>query len=267
MRWPDSPGRKESKKRARVCSLSESIRTDFDSCPAMPRFVLEGVGLILLTAWLFYHSWIAVLCMLPLVIPWCRMRLGEYRQQKGGELSLQFCEALASLITSMRAGYSVENAVRECLSEMRFQYGADAVICRELAQVETGLDNRIPVEKLFQEFAARAQIEEIDEFAQVFSIAKRSGGNMTDILSRTSHLIAQRIEAEEEIAVMLSSRRMEQKIMSAVPYVIILYISLTNRGFFDVLYHSAAGVLFMTVCLSVYIAACLAGRKISEIHL
>lgn len=232
----------------------------------MPRFVLEGAGLVLLTAWLFYHSWIAVLCMLPLILPWCRMRQDEYRQKKGGEMSLQFCEALGSLITAMRAGYSVENAIRECHKEMKFQYGADAAICTELAQMETGLDNRIPIETLFQEFAARVQVEEIDEFARVFSIAKRGGGNMTDVLSRTAHLISQRIEAEEEIAVLLSSRRMEQKIMSAVPYIIILYISLTNRGFFDVLYHSAAGILFMTGCLVIYAAACLAGRRISEIH-
>lgn len=232
----------------------------------MTRFVLEGIGLILLTAYLFYHSWIAAVCLLPLILPWCRMRKDEYMRRRSEELTLQFREALGSLITAMRAGYSAENAVRECWKEMQFQYGVDAAICTELAKIVAGLENRIPIEDLFATFAERTQVEEIEEFAQVFAIAKQSGGNMIEVLSRTSRLITQRIDAEEEIEVLLSNRKMEQRIMNAVPYIIILYISLTNKGFFDVLYHSAAGILFMTACLAVYIAACLAGRKISEVQ-
>lgn len=104
------------------------------------------------------------------------------------------------------------------------------------------------------------------QFAEIFLIAKRNGGSMTEILSVTADTIEQKTAVDKEIEVLLSSRKMEQKIMNAVPFFIIFYISLTSKGFFDVLYHNPAGILIMTICLAVYLAAFIISRKIVEIE-
>ena len=108
-------------------------------------------------------------------------------------------------------------------------------------------------------------MEEIRDFGEVFAIAKHSGGNMTDILSRTITLIQSRIEVETEIQVMLSAKKMEQHIMDLVPFFIIVYIQLSSPGFFDVLYHNMAGVLFMSICLVLYLSAFVLSEKILAI--
>ncbi len=141
------------------------------------------------------------------------------------------------------------------------------MITLEMRKIEKGLENRISLEKLLHEFASRWQVEEISEFAEVFSIARKSGGNLPEIIGRTATLIQERMEIDTEIDLMLSSRKYEQKIMNAVPFFIIFYLSLTTKGFFAVLYHNPAGILFMTVCLLAYLAAVLLSDRIMAIEL
>lgn len=104
------------------------------------------------------------------------------------------------------------------------------------------------------------------QFADVFLIAKRSGGNMTDILEKTAAVIGQKIETDQEIRLMISAKKMEQKIMNMVPFLIIFYIGTTSKGFFDVLYHNLIGVVIMTVCLGLYGTAYLLSKRIVEIE-
>ena len=229
-------------------------------------FLAEGLAILLVIAQVFYKSFAAVLFMTPLLIPIIRRAKARRRERLGSELLNEFKEMAASVLTALKAGYSAENAMLEALGEMEFLYGPKAPICRELLIIRGGLENHIPLESLLDDFAARSGIEEIREFADVFAIAKRSGGNMTEILMRTIRIIQSRIEVENEIGVLLSAKKMEQKIMDVVPFVIIIYIGTTSRGFFDVLYHNVAGIIIMTACLGVYAAAYLLSEKIVQIR-
>ncbi len=220
-----------------------------------------------MTAFLFYRSWLAMAALLPLCIPIMRILEDRAEKKRKDRLSEEFGEALAGVVTGMRAGYSPENAFRETARDMAFRFGSGAEMTRELVLITAGLDNRIPLNRLLDEFAARSGIPEIRDFAQVFLIASRSGGNMIQVMEQTGILLQERLEVEREIRLLVSSRQLELRIMEAVPFAIILYISLTNRGFFDPLYHNLAGAAFMTVCLALYLAACALGEKIADIRL
>jgi tight adherence protein B len=52
------------------------------------------------------------------------------------------------------------------------------------------------------------------------------------------------------------------KIMNMMPFFIMAYISLTGRGYFDVMYHNLPGIIVMSVCLIVYIFSYLWGVRI-----
>ncbi len=235
--------------------------------PENPVFLLEGTALIGVIAYLFYDSPIAALFLAPLLYPYYRRRSREKLLQDRKELSVQFREALAAIITALKAGYSAENAFIECRREMQFQFGEKAMITREMKKIAKGIENRIPLEKLLAAFAARWQIEEISEFAEVFTIARRSGGNLPEILGRTAEIIRDRMEIDTEIDILLSSRKFEQKIMDGVPFFIIFYLGLSTEGFFSVLYHNPTGVLFMTGCLAAYLAAVVISDRIMAIEL
>jgi len=224
--------------------------------------ILLSALVTLFFAIFFYRSMIAIIPMSAIGI-FCFYSVRQKKTDKAKkELTVQFRECILSVSASLRAGYSVENAFRECRQDMVLLYGDDALICGELDYIRRGLDINIVLEELLTDLAGRSGCPEIREFAQIFVLAKRNGGNMSDIIRSSAALIGQKIQLRQEIAVMLSGKQMEQNIMKLMPFGILLYISLTNHGYFDVLYHNWQGAALMTGCLGVYLLAYIMGERI-----
>ena len=123
-----------------------------------------------------------------------------------------------------------------------------------------------PVEGLFLDFGRRSGSQEADSFAQVLAAARRSGGELVEIIGHTAGIIRDKMQVQEDIRTATASRRMEQRIMSGLPFGIVLYVDLTSPGFFDVMYTTGAGRMVMTVCLGIYLTAVAAAWKILEIE-
>ena len=170
------------------------------------------------------------------------------------------------MLLGLKAGYSAENAFRSAYEEMVFLFGHKSLIAAELQRISRGLENHIPVEDLVQEMAFRTESVEAEEFAEIFAIAKRSGGNLAEILSRTITVIQGKLDVEAEIAVLISGKRMEQNVMSLVPFGIILYIGLTSEGYFDPMYHNLMGICVMSACLMLYALGIILADRITEIR-
>ena len=229
--------------------------------------LLKSLLILLVLALVFYDTPVAVIFLSPLIRPICIRSRQQEDEQRRRELILEFKECMAAVLTAMKSGNSAENSFRSAQREMEFSYGRGSAICQELELISRGLDSNVPLEVLLSEFAQRSRADEIRDFAEVFAIAKRSGGNMTEIMGRTISQIQNRIETEQEIGVMMSSSRLEQRIMDVVPVGIIAYLRLTSEGCMDVLYGNPAGVLVMSLCLGVYLAAFVMSEKISDIPL
>ena len=109
----------------------------------------------------------------------------------------------------------------------------------------------------------------------LFAVAYIASGADLSILSGESSVTNtytvkgdfDRMEIDTEIDLLLSSRKYEQKIMEGVPFFIIFYLGISTEGFFDVLYHNAAGAVFMTICLAAYLLAILLSDRIMAIEL
>jgi len=224
--------------------------------------VLLSAAVTAFFAVFFYRSMIAMLPLSAVGIFCFRSVRRKKIEKTKKELTMQFRECILSVAASLRAGYAVENAFRECRQDMVLLYGEEALICGELDYIRRGLDINIILEELLTNLAERSGCQEIREFAQIFVLAKRNGGSMPDIIRGSAAMIGQKIELQQEIATMLSGKQMEQNIMKLMPFGILLYISLTNHGYFDVLYHNWQGAALMTGCLCVYLLAYAMGERI-----
>ena len=63
---------------------------------------------------------------------------------------------------------------------------------------------------------------------------------------------------------MTTAKQLEHTIMSVIPAAIILYLRFAFSGFLDVLYEGVFGRMVMTVCLMIYAAAILLGRRMVQ---
>ena len=72
-------------------------------------------------------------------------------------------------------------------------------------------------------------------------------------------------DTEAEIEVLVSGKKLEQKIMCVIPLVIIAYLRLETAEFLSVLYHNPFGMFIMSICLAVYAGAYILGERIVDI--
>lgn len=229
-------------------------------------YTAQGLFLVAVIGYFFYRSWLACIGLLPVLYLFLQEKKKELAKRQRQELSMQFKDLILTVSANQRAGYSIENAFRESYKDLAMLYGEEGIICTELKHIMTGLDNNIVLEQLLYNLGMRSGLPDIVQFADVFIIAKRNGGNMTDILSKTAAVIEQKTETDKEIQLLISAKKMEQKIMNMVPFLIILYVGSTSKGFFDVLYHNLIGIIVMTVCLGFYLAAYLLSKRIVDIE-
>ena len=228
-------------------------------------FIVQGIIIVVLFGRLFYDSWIATFLFSPMIIPWVIMQKKNESKKKCRILGIQFKDAIFSALTSLKAGYSVENAFIDAGKDMEMLYGKDSDILACLTKVNKGLRNGIPLEKLIMDIGRESENEDIQDFASVFLVAKRSAGNMTEIIERTIDIISQKINVEKEIDVLISAKRLEARIMNCVPFFIISYISITSPGFFNALYHNVFGIVIMTICMIIYCISYLLSERFVNI--
>ena len=175
--------------------------------------MLEGVGILFVISWVFYSSFAAVIFLSPLSVPVYLRRKERQEEKRRQELVSEFKECMNSLLTALKAGYSCENAFRAAQEEMEIFFGSGSEIVKELGKIVGGMDSNVPLEELLWRFAEGSGSDEIRDFAEIFAIARRSGGNMPEILQRTIAQIQNRMDVEREIGVLVSSKRLEQTIM------------------------------------------------------
>ncbi|WP_051638492.1 type II secretion system F family protein [Butyrivibrio sp. NC2002] len=205
--------------------------------------------------------------ILPLSFPWFVLEKEKSRRSENHELGIQFRDAMMAVSTAQKAGYSIENSFHEAKADMILLYGRRAPICRELSRIEQGIKNNVTVETMIRQLGKRTDNKDIEEFAGVFAVAKRSGGNMTETIERCVEVISEKMEVESEIEVLIAAKKMEARIMEIVPFGIMAYVGLTNPGFFEPLYGNLFGVCVMTACLFIYIFAYLLSEKIVTIEI
>lgn len=221
----------------------------------------------ILFAYYFYRSALAVLFLAP-IFQKVAFYLDEIcYKKKENILKNQFREMILSVATNLKVGYSVENAFLEVYADLIRLYGKKSRIVYELELIKKGLAVNMTLEKGLKDFSNRCNIEEITEFVDIFIIARKMGGNLTDIIQTTVDMISQKIEVDNEIHILISAKRLEQQIMMCVPFLIISYIEITNRNFFLPLYHNMAGVFVMSVCLLIYLVSIKISAKVMDIRI
>lgn len=224
--------------------------------------ICKSIAVVCWLAYFFYRSIFAVIPLLAVGVYFFHMEKKRKRKEAKEELNIQFRECILSVSTSLKAGYAIENAFLESRFDMKQLYGEHSFIYEELENIRRGLVMNITLEEQLLDLSVRSKSEEIYQFVQVFMIAKRSGGNFPKMIETSADMIGNKVIVKQEIAVLLSGRRLELKIMRIMPFGILWYVGLTYPGYFDSLYANLQGIMIMTVCLGIYCIGYVLGENV-----
>lgn len=194
-------------------------------------------------------------------LPMRARQLCRNRQQK---LSIQFRDMLESLTTSLAAGDTVHQAFEAAYGDLCLQYGEGADLSREMEQVLLAPKSGISIEEMLQDFAQRSGLEDIESFANVFTVCYSTGGNMKDVMRRTHDIITDKMAIADEIRTKLSANKLELNVITLAPIFLMLLLRTTNQAFAEK-FATAGGVVCITIAIAIFVAAYRMGQKIVEI--
>lgn len=225
----------------------------------------EGLLLNSVISILFYNSLIAMIPGMILVAFYFKEKKLVLARKRMQDMRRELKEFLNALIVTLQTGRSLENAFIEATKDLIRYTEKDTSLVKELKQICAKINLGEPMEKLLAEFSKRSHLEELEYFTEVFSIGKRSGGNIVAIMKNTIRMLQERMEAEEEIITTITEKKLEFQVMTVIPLAIILYLRIGAGNLMNRLYGNVMGVCVMTVCLVIYGGCYLYGKRLLEI--
>lgn len=234
------------------------------SCREWLLAAAKGTLLSGMVAYTFYRSFAAWGILFPVGLLYPMYERRQLTKRRLERLAREFQECARLLAASLSAGYSIENAFANSTKELMLLYGQEGLMILEMRRMDAQIKNNHSAEAVLAEFAERSGVEDIKNFAQVFQAARRSGGQLAEILRNTSDILREKARLKEELRTLTAAKQFEQRIMNLIPFFLIWYLNLTSPGFLDLMYQTIPGIVVMTVCLGVYLAAFLMAEKILD---
>ncbi len=229
-------------------------------------YILGASLALIAIGFVFYRNFVMALLLTPVSLYYPKIRRRQIINKRKTELKLQFKDALQSLSSSLHAGRSFESALKGSISDLLIQYEPDSYIIIELSMIVRRLEANETVESAFLEFAERSHIEEIESFAEILDICKRTGGNLISAIKSSTDIISDKIEVNSEIQSIISQKKLEQKILTVMPIAIIIMLSTSAMDFMLPVFTEVIGRIVMTFSMGLFIISYLISEKITNIE-
>lgn len=228
--------------------------------------IFAGCVMILTVSYLFYGTYLCAILLSPYFIYFLKSWKKQWIEKRKRVFQMQFKEAMQSLATALNVGYSVENAMKEALKDLQVIYKKEERIVQEFRYMVRQLEVNVTLEKVLWEFSERTKEEDVQTFVTVFVMAKRSGGDMMAIIRNTVQQMSEKADVRREIETIITAKKLEFRVMSAIPFAMICYMKLSFPEFMGMLYGNLTGIVIMTICFLGYITAYEMGKRIVEIE-
>lgn len=229
------------------------------------RYILEGIIIVLAAAYIFYENVLMSFILSPYVYIHYRQRIKERIVHDKKNFKKKFKDGIIAVSFALNVGYSIET-FGQAVDELTLMYGGDSDIVVKFKHIVIRLGQNENLEDILDDFAEESKVEDIMYFAEIFRYAKRSGGDLMAVIKNTAQIIQQKEEVMSEVDTIISGKKMEQRVMSLIPAVIVIYLKVTAKEFIQPLYGNIAGIIIMTVCLAVYVVSDMWAKRIVNIE-
>ena len=231
------------------------------------RYVLGQIGMCLLTAFLFFRTWKSLFILVPITGIRLYREREVFRNRRSRRLEEHFRDALQCLLAAMEAGYSVENSIIHAAEDLRRMLDSGEPITEEFLRMSRRMQSGCTAEEVFEDFGERSGVPDIRTFSGIFSIAKRSGGDVVRVIRAMTDTLYEKQEVYREIQTVLLAKQFEVGIMKAMPYLMLSYFLLFSPGFLAPLYAGITGHAIMLVLYLLYRGCCIAAERMALIEI
>jgi tight adherence protein B len=121
------------------------------------------------------------------------------------------------------------------------------------------------LKEVLERAARRLQLADFSFFATCLILQRETGGNLGDTLENLSGIVRTRREIRSKSKALTAEGRIASKMISAVPFAIMGFLSLVNRPYVQVLFSTRAGHKILTLSAVLMTVGLWMIRKISNL--
>lgn len=184
--------------------------------------------------------------------------LGKRRLEKFNE---QLEDALNSMSSALKAGFSINQAIEVIASENRNPISVEFRLL--LQEIRLG----VPLEQALENMVKRLGSEDFELVATAILTARQTGGELTVIFERLAGMIRERMRIAGKLRALTAQGRLQSYIVGAMPFLLMIVMNYIAPDMMSAFFNSMAGILLILGAVMLVVMGFLVIRKITNIDI
>lgn len=207
-----------------------------------------------------------IMSLFGLVFP--KIMINKAKKKKKEIISYQFRDALNSIMTSLKAGLSINSAITKCAEDLEKLHGSlkEKPMLEEFRKIRSDMGMGFSVDDALKNFRNRIEMEEVDDFVNTIIIVRQKGGNPVEIMDNVTVMINEKISIKRDIDILTAGKKMESRILTMMPIILIFALSIFSPEYMEPLYSTTLGKILIIFGLVLLIINYFIGKKIIDIN-
>lgn len=170
-------------------------------------------------------------------------------------------EAIDLMVSALRAGHSLVAAMGLVSRESPAPVGPEFKACFE--EQNYGLEMKTALENM----QIRIPLQDLKIVATAIMIQKESGGNLAEVLDKTSHVIRERFRLKRQVRTHTAQGRMTGWVLTFLPFALAVLLYIVNPDLMSVLWHKPMGIKLIWAAIGLTIVGGLVIRQIVNLDI
>jgi tight adherence protein B len=171
-----------------------------------------------------------------------RWFLNFLRKRRQNKFMNDFADAIDVMVRGLKAGLPVSDAMKVIAGESGPPVGP------EFAEVVEGQRVGITIDQGIERMFERMPLSEVNFLGIVMAIQAKTGGNLSEALSNLSKVLRERKKMKQKVKSVSQEAKSSAAIIGALPFVIMLALSVLNPTYMNPLFNTQAGNVLLVGC-------------------
>ncbi len=181
------------------------------------------------------------------------------RIKRREKFNLQLVDALGTMSNALRAGFSISQAFESVVENGEKPISQEFMVL--LQQMRVGMS----FEDALKSMDKRVGSEDLTLVCTAIDIARRTGGNLTEIFDRISETIRGRMRIERRVKTLTAQGRFQGIIVSLMPLGLGVILTMMKPGLMIPFLTSLTGIVCVAIAVGLVVVGWLIIRKIVKI--
>lgn len=181
------------------------------------------------------------------------------RERRKIKFVMQLPETLATMSNALRAGFSLNQAFESVVQS------GEAPIAQEFGVLLRQMRVGMSFEESLNSMDRRMACDDLTLVVTAIDIARKTGGNLTEIFDRISQTIRARQRIESRVRALTAQGRMQGIVVSVMPIILGIALTVMKPGMMLPFFTSPAGMISVGVTIALVIVGWLIIKKIITI--